>query len=501
MLVIRTDRGVALAAPLSGTLYEGKAGSIHDETDPLIYLDGPEYRTVDEVESIAKQLAGKPFTLLHPDGLIADGAVASVIGQVVAGRVENGYAVATIMVSDKRGLDAIENGNFALSLGYRCLLDNSRHQRQISVDHLALVPVPRCKTCFLRADSHDYEETCACALRTDAVHMKIDMTDAIKKALDDYMTAMKMRPECGMTGGDHKDGCKMKMDSVLHAKERNALATEEFAVPESRKLPIHDEAHVRAAMSRFSQTDFSSSAEKMSAFHKIMAKAHHFGIDTAGFAKAHGDHVDSCTCNSRATSYTTGEQPMADEKTTDLAAEMAALNKKLEEAHAALTKLEIEATNARKDAEAYKAKVDGLEADVKKSKEDADAAVAKAKTDAADALATEVQTRVDARVALIVEAKPFLADADLSKMSDRDIKCAVIKHIDKDEVAAEKSMDYVTGVYEGALKRANAATASRETVRVTLNEMRKDTATLTGIDAERAAKANMSRESASAWTK
>lgn len=208
----------------------------------------------------------------------------------------------------------------------------------------------------------------------------------------------------------------------------------------------------------------------------------------------------SCACKNHAINHNNGET-MSDIKADETATEMEALKAKLEEAHKALTALEIEATNARKDAEAVKGQLDAALQAAEDAKTEAAAAVQKAKLDAEEALANEVQARVDARVALVVEAKPYLADMDLSKMSDREIKCAVIKHVDGDSVPAEKSIDYVTGVYEGALKRAGAAATSREVARVAVNEMRKDNAPLTGVDAERAAKEKMLRESAQAWVK
>lgn len=209
----------------------------------------------------------------------------------------------------------------------------------------------------------------------------------------------------------------------------------------------------------------------------------------------------TCACKSHAIPHNK-EEHMSDPTTPDLAAEMAALNTKLAEAHAALSKLEIEATNARKDAEAVAAKLADAEKALETAKSEAAEAVSKVKTDAAEALKNEMQARVDARVNLLVEAGKVLKDADLSKMDDREIKCAVIKHVDGDEVPAEKSMDYVTGVYEGALKRSGKAAESRAEVRVAVSEMRKDGATvLTGIDAERASKEKMRIESAQAWAK
>lgn len=394
MLVTRTDRGVSLAAPITGTLYEGKAGSVHDDSDPLVYLDGPEYRTMDEVESIAKQLPGIPFTLLHPEGLIIEGAEADIIGRVVGGRVDNGYAVATIMVTSKRGLDAIEDGTFALSLGYRCYLDGDRFQRKVSVDHLALVPSGRCRSCDLRADA------------------------------------------CVHGGNDMK------------------LGTMELEV-------------------------------KVTGLEKL-------------------DGLQECTCKNHAMPHNNGES-MSDINTDTLTAEIEALKNKV-------TDLEVEATNARRDAdkakadlEASQAEITAAKAEVETAKAAAEEATTKVKADADEFLAKEMDARVNARVALILEASQFKLDGDVTKMSDREIKIAVIKHVDGLEVPAEKPDAFVDGVYHGAVKRGANAAESREAARVTINQSRQDmaaaAAAATGKSAEEVAKENMLRESAEAWAK
>lgn len=46
-------------------------------------------------------------------------------------------------------------------------------------------------------------------------------------------------------------------------------------------LPIHDESHVRNAMSRWNQTDFESAKAKESARKKIVAAAHKQGIEVS----------------------------------------------------------------------------------------------------------------------------------------------------------------------------------------------------------------------------
>jgi hypothetical protein len=67
----------------------------------------------------------------------------------------------------------------------------------------------------------------------------------------------------------------------LTGKKRSRLADSSYAYvhDDERKLPINDAAHVRAALSRFNQTEFHSAAAKATAKRKIMAAAKKFGVD------------------------------------------------------------------------------------------------------------------------------------------------------------------------------------------------------------------------------
>jgi len=70
--------------------------------------------------------------------------------------------------------------------------------------------------------------------------------------------------------------------SDLSTKEREALRKDQFAYVDSKgeeHLPIHDESHVRNAISRFNQIDFESKAAKERARKKILAAAERHGID------------------------------------------------------------------------------------------------------------------------------------------------------------------------------------------------------------------------------
>jgi hypothetical protein len=68
----------------------------------------------------------------------------------------------------------------------------------------------------------------------------------------------------------------------LSTKAREDLDRDQFAYVDrdgGEHLPIHDESHVRNAISRFSQTDFQSQNAKEEAARKIMRAAKRHGID------------------------------------------------------------------------------------------------------------------------------------------------------------------------------------------------------------------------------
>jgi hypothetical protein len=72
--------------------------------------------------------------------------------------------------------------------------------------------------------------------------------------------------------------------SELDTKERKALPDRDFAYIDDqgeRHLPINDDAHIRDALSRWSQTDFESSSDKEQARRKILAAARKHDIDVS----------------------------------------------------------------------------------------------------------------------------------------------------------------------------------------------------------------------------
>ena len=76
--------------------------------------------------------------------------------------------------------------------------------------------------------------------------------------------------------------------SELSSEDRDELRGNQFAYVDrdgGEHLPIHDESHVRNAISRFNQTDFESKAAKERARKKILRAAERHGIEVDEDAK------------------------------------------------------------------------------------------------------------------------------------------------------------------------------------------------------------------------
>jgi hypothetical protein len=71
----------------------------------------------------------------------------------------------------------------------------------------------------------------------------------------------------------------------LSAEERHRLKDSDFAYIDrdgERHLPIHDESHVRNAISRWNQTHFDSKKSRDEARLRILKAAEKHGIDVSG---------------------------------------------------------------------------------------------------------------------------------------------------------------------------------------------------------------------------
>lgn len=418
-VVLHTDLGgrlPSLAAPKTTRVFEGGVARVHPDGDPLNYAWGDEYRDLAELRRIVDQLPGTPVTLLHPDGLISSGVEAQIVGRILSARLDGDFAVAEFMIFDDAGLAAIEDGQtLELSLGYTSRSDEKRFQRDIKVDHLALVPRGRCQTCALRAD-HVAAASDACTCNEKVVQAE---TSSLKSDVQ---------------GLSNKCPCK------------------DYAIANSVDMADTAAHDTKVALDELQ---------------KALAEA----VTEAAGQKARADQAETLA---------TAEKTRADRAESDLETAKA------------------EAINARKDFEAEKARAD-------QAQTDATAAIEKAKMDAAGVLDSQVAERVT----ILSAANKVLGEAgadgklvDRKAMSNRDIKVAIVRHVDGEDVELDdkKSTDYVEALYLGALRRHDKAGASRADARVAIQTLRTDGALAADPrKAERAARDESNKRVADAW--
>ncbi len=191
--------------------------------------------------------ASMPATPGHPPMLLTSatakqfmvGATGeSVAREPVAGDAD--WVKTGLMVADKATIQKMDAGDNAVSVGYACRIDE-----------------------------------------TSGVDPKYGRYDLIQRDIRGNHLAV------AIPAGRAGRLARARMDTELTPEERGTLASGKFAYPEESKLPIENADHVRAAMARFGQTDFSKNpSAKAKAAARIIAAAKKFSIDASGFAKA-----------------------------------------------------------------------------------------------------------------------------------------------------------------------------------------------------------------------
>ncbi len=178
--------------------------------------------------------------------------------------------------------------------------------------------------------------------------------------------------------------------------------------------------------------------------------------------------------------------------------QMDELKKQLDAALADAAQQKARADQAEKDRDAARSEAQSQRARADQAEKDRDGETKK-RTDAE----ASFDTRVSARVQLIAEAAPILgAEFKFDGKSDDEIRRAVIK-ADGDDVAADAHPAYVSGMYQGAIKRlGNAQADSALDPLSALVPARADTVAVRADDAEideNAAARRMYEHSAKLW--
>lgn len=451
-----------------------------------------ELRPHDEVAdpSSLATLEGRPVTDDHPSHMLsADDATHFARGAVAAGaKMDGEHVCSRLSAWDGNLVRKMDSGVQQLSCGYECDLDETpgvdpkygRYdaiQRNIKYNHVAVLEHGRAGTARVRMDGagiqigdlvtpHGHATiTPVKVSRTDmqkpSATAVVDPDDEanrsargandapVKDAIDPQA---QNRPMAGHAPegeepdeddeGDGQDAYDASyVDGELTQAARDKIKASNFAVPDKEKLPIHDKPHVRAAMSRFGQTDFESADEKHGAFNRIVKKAKDLGVSSKGFEKTHANKLDRIDRDTtRETTMTDAEKKAAEQMKNERDAEKARADR-----------LDGEMASLRKDLEALKGTAP--------------------RNDAAE---KEFAAKVAGRVSLETKATTVLGAADRSKLSDRDIKLAVIKHVDHEDVPAEKPDPYVDAMFDGAVKRFTVGAQGQFGARAAIEQTRAD---------------------------
>jgi hypothetical protein len=300
VLQIRFDRAhfrlTPLVRPFDLRVYQGRAARVQPAGDGLEYPWGTEYRDESELERIVAQLPGKSITLLHPGGLIAEGAPATIVGKVRAARVVDDHAVVDLE-TDSVGRDAIEGISVEggppdpekvheLSLGYTCRVDDRGFQRDTVVDHLALVPAARCgPTCALRTDHantdaavrfdwsarrpvQEYVQGCSCNIDAGSYVVqdrgKEATMDELKKLLEAAQTALAAEKARADRAEADRDAEKRRADTekVRADGADAAKVTAEVAATNAQAVSASEKARADAEKMRADRAEAAFGAEK-----------------------------------------------------------------------------------------------------------------------------------------------------------------------------------------------------------------------------------------------
>lgn len=443
-LLARLDRGVPLlAASKNAKVFEGRVARVHSDGDPLIYPQGPEFRTREELARIVAQLPGKLITMLHPaKDEVSTAPHEQVVGRILEARLDGDYAVVKAVVEGDAAIADVHSGIRELSLGYKCRLDAKRYQYDTNVDHLALVPAARCGD--------------TCALRVDTTHTTIHETGVAMTAPPSDVSS-ETPLKCPCQGGPLCAEC-------MHRANLNTLGHGDSAGTPCKSCAMRYHAPIT------SMPD--AETIKMDELQKQLTAA----IADAVALKARVDAADQLA--STAETKLAAAEVVRDNAVADSAAEKtrsaAALAAEVTRADAAIETARAEAAQVRADA------------------------------------AANQQAAVAARVALETMANAILGSTDTegkiidrSKIIDRDLKVAVIKHVDGIDVAADKVSIYVDGIFDGAVERHARAKGSTAGALQALTTMRVDGANVlpATLDDEKAAQAALARNLSTAWMK
>lgn len=206
---------------------------------------------------------------------------------------------------------------------------------------------------------------------------------------------------------------------------RGKMSASSFAIPSKSKLPIYDADTVKAAMRRFGEHEFDSAEEKHAAYNRINGRARSFGINTKKFERTHGSKLDAAR-----TSMTQDQKARRDSV-------RAKIKRRIDSLRNENAKLEGRIVGLTRDLEAARA--------ARKDSADVPRLVAERAALVAQAVAVKVPKFDSA------SAESMTAVAAMDNLA---IKRAIVRHLDGEDLPADKHPQYIEAVYQSAIKRA-----------------------------------------------
>lgn len=439
---------------------------------------------------------GTPITDNHPAVAVGPDNVRTLgVGTVLGPGKQDGTHVAiAAVIHDKTTADSLRRraGKRQLSVGYAVDLELTpgKHdvygeydaiQRNIVVNHLAIVDVGRAGTAELKLDADDavmVVEDDECAGPRVYISSRELSQNALVKRVRELLADVE---DVTIADGARGDAAMPTSTTLEPAPAPAGICVTYCSAAEvvirSRDLSANElESRVRAAIA--GAPDMSVQGDACDSRAKPLDNASpvpETGLDMDLQAKLDEANTKLGAATLRA------EQAEA---------KLAAADQTVAAAHA-------DRDNARKDAEREK-----LAAET--ARKDAEAAVEKARVDAAAGLGEQVAKRV----ALMTSANAILGHIDAegkpvdrSAMSDRDIKAAIVKHVDGDDIKSDAHDIYVDAMYDGAVRRAALAKDSVVAVRTAVNDARQNPAVVLPqrSELEATARRTLTNTASTAW--
>lgn len=431
---------------------------------------------------------GATFTDDHPADFVTPVTIDDVnCGTVLSAKRDGDYVATTMVITDAETIAKLKSGKRELSVGYTVEHDETpgehptygrydRIQRKIRVNHLALVDEGRAgPRAAVRMDAKYRDARYQVSNRYPEKHGGVCITvssrDIAPRELREIVAGAVAKIPEATVAADRSDAAGAGTIQIGWTWEATVyVATEDLSA--------------NALMSAL--------GDALSATEGVVVNRCDGRIDLSGTVLANpgktSHHARNKPMPQRKDNdpNTPAEPVKPDEAAPPAESEVMTLMRQLVESQAELKSLLAQLAQSNADRDAATARVASAEGEAQAAKNEAEAAKADAAKQIADAkvevekLRTDAKANLDAevtaRVAILTDANLVLGAkdaegkvADRSATPSRDIKVAIIKHVDNFDVPADEKRDgYIDALYTVAVKHFLDGRAAGNDVAVAL---------------------------------